>query len=340
MSTEDAFLGTHANIDRNKAEYHILSSLKDECDCEIFLLQLSDIKFIKEYYGEILDYIKSEYKSDKLTLFSIDRQKKYSNIKIGKLSSELEKEAVLCNKAQEISSNGTYVLVKAKNLFSLFHNGKFDEIFDHFIISKNALLEIEAEKYELKDLKLVFAYYHDNRKFKGANYIISDTESNPKVSDSVTEQILRNDLFKFIRKNTKLRLIPEACTSLMRDEESVDISLFDSDNNAAIIEVKFVIGKGFFLSNPKKEKYKFDRFKAGYSQLNRYCNHIYESKLYSIRSAYLYMFYAHSDNQEDIEKMATSYYDEFIEEKEEKETEKFRQQFSGNILDNIVDIDI
>lgn len=338
--SEDEFFGTSSSINKNQAEYNILSALRYECDCEIFLLQVFDIRLVKEAYGDILNYIKNEYRANELNLFCMDAHKQFSKIEIGKLSAGLENEVFLFNKAQEISSKNTYVLIKSKSIFSLYYNGKLDQRFKHFFISKETLLELESKKYEIKDLKLVFSIYHENRKFNSAEYIKFDSMKNPKVLDSVSEQDLRNDLFLFIKDNTKLRLIPESCTSLMRDEESVDISLFDSDNNAAIIEVKFVIGKGFFYSNSKKEKYKFDRFKDGYKQLNRYCNHIYDDKLYTVRAAYLYMFYAHSDKKEEIEAKADAYYKGFIDETDSKETEKLRQQYSGTILDNIVDVEL
>ena len=51
------------------------------------------------------------------------------------------------------------------------------------------------------------------------------------------------------------------------------------------------------------------------------------------------MFYAHSDKREDIEAKAEAYYKDFMEKTDSKETEKFHQQYSGTILDNIVDVE-
>lgn len=338
---EDAFFGTSSTINKNQAEYNILSSLRYESGYEIYLLQLYDITIIKESYSDILKFLESKYKSNRLSLFTIDKDRNYSVEIIEKLNSKSEAEAFLLNKAQRISSKGTYVLVKSKNLFTLYHNGLMDESFKQFILTKESMLELKSKYCELSDLKSIFDFYHSNRKHKGADYIQKDSMSNPKVVDYISEQILRNDLFDFLNNkiNINASVFFELCTSKTNDEESVDISLIDMNNNIAIIEVKFVIGRGFFLSNPKKEKYKFDRFKKGYEQLNKYCNHICKDNLRTLRFAYLYMFYAHSDKKEDIEAKANVYYKEYMSETDSKETEKLRQYYSGTILDNIVDVE-
>ena len=338
---EDAFFDTSSTINKNQAEYNILSSLRYECDCEIYLLQLHDITIVKDSYNDILKFLESEYKANSLSLFTIDKDRSYSVEIIEKLNSKSESEAFIFNKAQGISSKGTYVLVKSKNIFALYHNGLMDVNFKQFIISKESILELKSNYYELSDLKSIFDFYHSNRKYKGADYIQKDSMSNPKVVDSISEQILRNDLFDFLNSkiNINASVFFELCTSKTNDEESVDISLVDLNNNIAIIEVKFVIGRGFFLSNPKKEKYKFDRFKTGYEQLNKYCNHISKDNIRTLRFAYLYMFYAHSDKREDIEAKADAYYKNYMDETDSEETKKFRQQYSGTILDNIVDVD-
>lgn len=335
---EKAFLKTSSAINKNQAEYNILSSLK-YCDYEIFFLQLFNIQLVKECLKDILNYLSSEYNASELNLFCLDDSKSLTKIKIGKLSNSIEKEDFLINKAQEISSNGTYVLIKSKTIFSLFYNGKFDENFKNYFISKESLQEIQASKYEMKDLKVVFDIYHSNRKHNGSDYIKCNTIGEPKVVDSISEQELRNDLFKFLKDKTNLIEIPEQCTSLMRDEESVDISLVDYNNNVAIIEVKFVIGKDYFLSDSKRNKYKFeDRFSKGYKQLSRYCNHLFEEKLYNVRNAFLYMFYAYSQNEVEIKKKADKIYNDYLMNNVE-ETKKLKQQYSGTILDNIVDIE-
>lgn len=338
---EDAFFGTSSKINKNQAEYSILSSLRDGCDCEIYLLQLHDINIVKDSYSDILKFLESKYKANILTLFTIDKNRNYTVEKIEQLNSKSEAEAFLFNKAQGISSKGTYVLVKSKDIFALYHNGLMDEKFRQFIITKESMLELKSNYLELSDLKSIFDFYHSNRKYKGADYIRKDSMSNPKVVDSISEQILRNDLFDFLNNkiNINATVYFELCTSKTNDEESVDLSLVDMNNNIAIIEVKFVIGQGFFLSDPKKEKYKFDRFKKGYEQLNKYCNHISKDNLRTLRFAYLYMFYAHSDKREKIEAEADAYYKDYMDETDSEETKKLRQQYSGTIFDNIVDVD-
>ena len=178
---------------------------------------------------------------------------------------------------------------------------------------------------------MVFENYHSERKYKGCDFI-----ENYKVKDSISEQQLRNSLISFLEKTTNLHIVPELCTSKQEDEESVDIGVINSNNEVAIIEVKYFVKQGYF-SNPDKKAYSKSRFSDGYKQLNRYCIHLNKEN-YKLHSAFLYMFYAHSDSLEVINNVSQKYYHNFISDDNSGCSKEFKCHYKDTVCDNMMDI--
>ena len=336
MANNNDFLNTLIN--ENTAEYNILYALKEQCCGKDFLLQMKNISEIKNLSSKIVSYIESVYKSYELTLFSITGDYEFENVIINNLSGNNESLEFLINESQRISKeNSSFILVKCYNNFFLVHNGKIDTGFKGIIENKNALRQRNEEKLDINHLEEAFENYISHKRYNGCSYV-KRINGIPKVIDDITERTLRNDLFSFLKKKTKLFVVPELCTSLSEDEESVDVALVNENNEMAIIEVKFFIKKGFFVSNSTDSMYSFVRFKDGYDQLNRYCIHLDEDNSYHVKYAYLYMFYAHSESLINIEAKADSYRQEFLEEYLEDETKKFKQHYKKTIFDNMIDV--
>ncbi|MBO4704958.1 MAG: hypothetical protein J5647_04390 [Spirochaetaceae bacterium] len=327
-------------VNENNAEYNILYALRAQCDSKNFLLQIYNIEEIKNLLSELFSYISSKYKSYELTLFLINKENKFENEVISVPKNQSLDTEFLINQSQRISrENNSYVLVNYDTNFFLVFNGEIVNAFNGIIENKNSLKQRNNEKLDINHLEEAFENYISFKRYNGCDYV-KKVNGIPKVIDNILEQTLRNDLFKFLKKRTKLFVVPEFCTSLSEDEESVDVALVDEDNEMAIIEVKFFVKKGFFVSNSTPTMYSFVRFKDGYNQLNRYCIHLDTDNSYDIRYAYLYMFYACSASLEEIKSQADKYYKEFFESLPEKETEKFRQHYKKTIFDNMVDVEI
>lgn len=336
MSNND-FLNSLVN--ENNAEYNILYALKKQCDSKNFLLQIYNIEEIKNLFSELVSYISNKYKSYELILFSINKENKFENEIISVPKKQSLDTEFLINRSQKISrENFSYVLVNYDTNFFLVYNGEIVNAFYGIIENKNSLRQRNNEKLDINHLEEAFENYISFKRYNGCDYV-KRVNGIPKVIDNILEQTLRNDLFKFLKKRTKLFVVPELCTSLSEDEESVDIALVDEDNEMAIIEVKFFVQKGFFVTETQTSMYSLSRFKDGYEQLNRYCIHLDTDNNYHLRYAYLYMFYAHSKAKENIEQEAEKYRSEFLTSSD-VETEKFEQHFKKTILDNIVDIEV
>lgn len=333
MLNNDSFLESFGSISENQAEYTILSDLYFECKNMIFLFELSELSDVKFEYSKVVTFINKNYKSFDLRKFKLKTDGNIDfKIMESKSGSSLKDEE-LFNLAMEISqNNGSYVLVRANNSLVLLCNGKFDRNFNNIFADKKILIDSNNKKRDINELELVFENFHSERKYKGCDYI----EGN-QVKDSVSEQQLRNSLISFLEKATKLHVVPELCTSKHEDEESVDIGVIDSDNEVAIIEVKYFVKQGFFMS-PDKKAYSKSRFKDGYEQLNRYCIHLNKEN-YKLHSAFLYMFYAHSDSLETINKIAERYYTDFISNDSEC-IDDFKHHYKSTICDNMVDVKV
>lgn len=333
MLKNDNFLDSFSSIRENQAEYTILSDLYSECKNMTFLFELSELSRVKFEYSKIVNYINQNYRSFNLRKFRLNTNGDIDYETLKSKSGSSFKDEELFNIAMDISQkNNSYVLVRANNALVLICNGKFDLEFENIFADKQALIDINNKKRDINELELVFENFHSERKHKGCDYIDGN-----KVKDSISEQHLRNSLITFLEKATKLHIVPELCTSKQDDEESVDIGVIDSNNEVAIIEVKFFVKQGFF-KNPAKTAYSKSRFKDGYEQLNRYCMHLNKEN-YKLHSAFLYMFYAHSDSLEMINKAAKEYYTDFISNDRDC-SDDFKHHYKGTFCDNMVDIKI
>lgn len=336
MSDNNDFL--NSIINENNAEYNILYALRAQCDSKNFLLQIYNIEEIKNILSELVSYISNEYKSYELTLFSLNKDNIFEKETINTNENQSLDTEFLINTSQRFSrENNTYVLVNYGTNFFLAFNGEIVDVFNGIIENKNSLRQRNNEKLDINHLEEAFENYMSYKRYHGCEYV-KKINGIPKVIDNILEQTLRNDLFKYLKKRTKLFVVPELCTSLSEDEESVDVALVDEDNAMAIIEVKFFVKKGFFVSDSTPAMHSFVRFKHGYDQLNKYCIHLDADNSYDIRYAYLYMFYAHSSSLEKIKSKADKYHKEFLKSLPEEETLKFRQHYKKTIFDNMVDV--
>lgn len=334
MSKNESFLDSFSSISENQAEYTILSDLYSECKNMIFIFELCELSKVKFEYGKIVNFINQNYRSYDLRKFKLETDDSISIEVLENKSGSSLKDEQLFNIAMDISQkNNSYVLVRANCALVLINNGKFDLEFKNIFADKQALIDTNNKKRNINELELVFENFHSERKYKGCDYV-----EGTKVKDSISEQQLRNSLINFLEKVTKLHVVPELCTSKQEDEESVDIGVINSNNEVAIIEVKYFVKQGFF-NNPIKKAYSKTRFKDGYEQLNRYCIHLNKEN-YKLHSAFLYMFYAHSDSLELINNAAQKYYNEFVNNKNGECSGDFKHHYKNTICDNMVDIKI
>ncbi len=336
MANSNDFLNSFIN--ENTAEYNILYALKAQCGEKNFLLQIKNISEIKNLSSDFISYLETAYKSYELSLFSLTDDCKFASERIINSDGDAENIEFLINEAQRISKENTsFILVNCNSNIFLVHNGKIDTGFGGIIENKNALKQRNEEKLDINHLEEAFENYMSHKRYNGCSYV-KRINGIPKIIDDITERTLRNDLFTYLKKKTKLFVVPELCTSLSQDEESVDVALVNENNEMAIIEVKFFIKKGFFVSDSTESMYSFVRFRDGYTQLSRYCVHLDEDNSYNVRYAYLYMFYAHTESLLNIKSQADSYREEFLGNCSGNETEKFRQHYKSTIFDNLIDI--
>ncbi|MEG1946516.1 MAG: hypothetical protein RR139_05390 [Lachnospiraceae bacterium] len=334
MLKNDKFLDSFNFISENQAEYAILSDLYSECKNKIFLFELSELSRVKFEYSKIVKFINENYKSFELRNFKLDYNDTISTEILKNESGSSIKDEELFNVAMAISKkNNSFVLVRASAALVLISDGKFDLEFKNIFADKQNLIDINNKKRDINELELVFENFHSERKYKGCNYVQGD-----KVRDSVSEQQLRNSLISFLEKVTKLHVVPELCTSKQEDEESVDIGVIDSNNEVAIIEVKYFVKQGFF-NDPVKKAYSKSRFADGYKQLNRYCIHLNKEN-YKLHSAFLYMFYAHSDSIETVNSVAEKCFNDFIQNDKSECSDDFKHHYKSTICDNMVDVRI
>lgn len=329
LNNED-FLNSYALIDNNQAEYGLLLGLYEACPNKAFLFEIGDLKDIHQYYTNVVSYINLNYKSFELSLFSLDGQGNLSCRCLQNCSGLSQKDEELYNLAIRISNeHNSYILVRANCSFVLFHKGVFDESFKHSYADRRKLIEAEEKKYNIDQLDQAFAHYHMHRRYNGCSYVTGG-----KIKNSLKEQDLRNDLFQFLKKETNMHVVVELCTSQIEDEESVDISLIDRNSKVSIIEVKFLIQKGYY-EDPEKCAYSFNRFKDGYEQLNKYCIHLNRDN-YNLHSAFLYMFYAHNDSEEKVRSKADEHFEKFLAV--DACSTEFRNHYKNTIIDNMLDI--
>ncbi len=332
IQMKNNFLDSAGFVNKNQAEYSILSDLYSVCSSKYFLLQLYKIDDIKEFYTDVVEYINENYHSYELIKFVLGeggvlRHEVLSNIACSSL-----KDIDLFNLAIKLSADNRYILVKGSDTLVLMHNGEFDDKFKNLFADKQKMLEAEKEKKDIDQLEWVFQDFHMHRKFRGCDYVVAG-----KVSNDVDEQQLRNSIMDFLRKKTNLHIVPELCTSKTHDEESVDIGLIDSNKRVAIIEVKYFVKKGLFVDERKKA-YDEKRFLDGYEQLDKYCIHLNEDN-YNLHSAFLYMFYADQRPKEEVVADAEVYLKKYMSNDEGAVcSEKFKNHYKMTFCDNMLDV--
>lgn len=330
MSAFDGFLNSSAFISANHAEYTILFDLYNTCPDKIFLFELPDLDLIKQSCGDVTKYINENYRSYDVRCFSLDRNSNCRFTIVSSQSGLSMTDTGLINHAISISGkNGSYVLVRAQGAYTLLFNGKFDKNFHSQFADRQKLLETERGKLNIDQLEEAFEHFHVERKHNGCDYISGD-----RISNSISEQQLRNHLVRYLKRVTNMNVLVELCTSEEADEESVDIGVINADKVVAIIEVKYFVKKGFF-EDKEKSAYSQKRFLDGYKQLNRYCIHL-DKNNYTLHSAYLYMFYAHSETETEIRRQSKEYLDNFTNG--EDCGEEFRCHYKNTILDDMMDI--
>lgn len=329
MSANNGFLDSFKKISSNQAEYSVLYRIYDDCADMYFLLELSELELITYRYGEIIKYIISNYRTFDVRCFSVTENANINDcVEVESGGADINDE-ILYNKALKKSElNKTYILAKTKNSLVLFFQGKFDSNFDNYFADRNEVLKSQSKKFNIDQLDEAFEHYQIERKYRGCDYIVGR-----KVCDQLSEQMLRNHLVTYLTRNTNMHVVVELCTSIENDEESVDIGVINSDSSVAIIEVKFFVEKEFF-QDKGKPAYSFSRFKDGYEQLNKYCIHLNKDN-YKLHSAFLYMFYAHSDEKEKVLQKCNHYLDEFRESP--GCSIEFQQSYRNTILDNMVE---
>lgn len=325
------FLQSASELNENQAEYNILTELYSACLDKIFLFRICELRSIQKYYDDAIKYINTNYNSYNLKLFTLKESGEMDVEQIKSKSGSSFSDDELINWALELSQSGERILLRTNDVFVLVQNGRFDDKFGNTFSDKRKMLEAEQEKRNIDQLEWAFEEFHVERKFRGCEYIVSG-----KVRDDISEQELRNSLMEFLRKKTKLFIVPELCTSKTEDEESVDIGVIDSDKRVAIIEVKYFVKQGMFQSD-KKSAYSESRFRDGYKQLDKYCIHLNQDN-YDLHSAFLYMFYAHSKTKEEIMADAGSYLEKFMKNTEETCSDKFRNHYKATICDNMLDV--
>jgi len=330
VSEQMDFISSVNDINEYQAEYNILAAFYKKLQNKSFLFELENLDNIIKDMNLVIDYINRNYKSFNLKKFKLDLNSELSETII---ACSLLKDDEILNMAIEFSrNNSSYVLVYTKSKFVLFHNGVFDTNFNNAFEDRMSILELKRRRKNIDQLELVFENFHVERKHLGCSFV-----NNGKIKDETSEQLLRNELIQYLKKETNLNVVPEFCTSVIEDEESVDIGIIDSDNNIAIVEVKFFVKKGYFVS-PEKSAYSQIRFKKGFFQLNRYCEHM-DKDNNRLHSAFLYMFYAHDLSDDEVNNIANKIFDDFISGKYDEEcNEIFKSNFKNTICDNMLDM--
>lgn len=329
------FLDSVSFISENQAEYSILMDLYNTCPNKIFLFEIEELSVIKEYFNDVAKYINSNYKSFDMRRFVLEDDGNVWDEKLNEQGGSSLKDEDIINIALDLSQkDSSYILARTMNALVLLHNGHFDDKFKNVFADKQKIIEIEKQKKNIEELEWVFEEFHLQRKYKGCDYVVAG-----KISNTISEQQLRNHLIEFLEQRTKLHIVPELCTSKAEDEESVDIGVIDSNNRVAIIEVKYFVKQGCF-SDCKKNAYSPGRFRDGYKQLDRYCIHLNQEN-YNLHSAFLYMFYAHTKSKEEIIDDAKNYLKEYMDlQGEEACSEKFRNHYKTTICDDMLDLRI
>ncbi|WP_314830844.1 hypothetical protein [uncultured Streptococcus sp.] len=147
----------------------------------------------------------------------------------------------------------------------------------------------------ISELKEVFETFNVECQYK-EYYYNKCFNSRGKIKAEIKEQELRNILLEFLRNKMKGEVSIEYCTSIIRDEESVDIYLNDGQEQA-IIEVKFSFLRSIYEG---KSYYKLqDKCLLGIEQLDRYAKHLQEDNRI-VEYGFVYMFFHNANNEQEL----------------------------------------
>ncbi|EGF21850.1 hypothetical protein HMPREF9395_0589 [Streptococcus sanguinis SK1058] len=147
----------------------------------------------------------------------------------------------------------------------------------------------------ISELKEVFETFNVECQYK-EYYYNKCFNSRGKIKAKIKEQELRNILLEFLRNKMKGEVDIEYCTSIIRDEESVDIYLNDGQEQA-IIEVKFSFLRSIYEG---KSFYKLqDKCLLGIEQLDRYAKHLQEDNRI-VEYGFVYMFFHNANNEQEL----------------------------------------
>lgn len=174
-------------------------------------------------------------------------------------------------------------------------NGKINTEVDACLARTKTMQEQLDLLKPISELKEVFETF--NLECQYQEYYYSECfNSNGKIKAEIKEQKLRNILLEFLKNKMKGEVSIEYCTSIIRDEESVDIYLNDGQEQA-IIEVKFSFlrsiyeGKSFYQLKNKCLQ--------GIKQLDRYAKHLQEENRL-VEYGFIYMFFHNANNEQEL----------------------------------------
>lgn len=174
-------------------------------------------------------------------------------------------------------------------------NGKINTEVDACLAKTKTMQEQLNLLKPISELKEVFETF--NLECQYQEYYYSECfNSNGKIKAEIKEQKLRNILLEFLKNKMKGEVSIEYCTSIIRDEESVDIYLNDGQEQA-IIEVKFSFLRSIYEG---KSNYKLqDKCLLGIEQLDRYAKHLQEDNRL-VEYGFIYMFFHNANNEQEL----------------------------------------
>ena len=169
----------------------------------------------------------------------------------------------------------------------LFVNGKVDEnINSCFQKTRTMQAKLDVLK-PISGIREVFAHFIVECVYKKDNYNICFDYLSGKVKAEIKEQDLRNILLQYLEKNMRGEVSVEFCTDYLKDEESVDIYIYDGCQRA-IIEVKFSLPEKYYAGSTH---YSITaRTGDGIKQLDKYARHLAKDGRL-VDFGYVYMFY-------------------------------------------------
>lgn len=321
-------LTTDTKLINNSAVFSSLESLFSSENFKSnysFILEFNEENILGVDRYKLLDFQKANAKTYKTNKFAIMAPSDFDCCYY-----DFCDESKLASLGNRIASESKveYVYIHSNNVNLLYYKGILCEEYQNYLYNSARNRKLPIKNRDLNDLRIVFFDYRIDR-FNRKN---KEIVFNGYVNDEISEHLLRNDLYEYLKNNLLANVSFEPSTNKENDEESADIAVIDIENRVALIEVKYIIFNGGF-SNPKKKKYDYCRFKAGYEQIDKYCTNA--SQIYKLHSAYLYMFYAGID-PELIRQEQDNYYNSYLP----CASEAFKNSYKMTFLDNLLVKDV